>query len=397
MITQYADLVIEVGVALQKGQSLYVNCDAGTYFMAREIAKSAYRHKAKFVYINISDNELLASRLANQNLQELGYNPDFEKMLDYQICTEEWANIQIEPIDDMLKHVPLNPGKNQFYRKSNRAFHHVVRDRRMADKLPWCVIACPTERWAKQVLGPQACEEDLWKVLIPILLLDKPDPTKAWFEKSKMMKDHTRKLNNLGITKLHYQSSQADLTVGLCKTSMFMGADSTLPDGRLFLPNIPTEELFTTPDRNSAEGYITTSRPVTVFDEVTEKVTLHFHEGKVCSFEAVKGKEVMERFLAFDEGTSHLGECALVDEENPIAKSGLVFSSSLYDENASCHLALGAGYISCLAGSSDPYREGCNKSLMHIDFMVGSRDMRITATKMDGREIPFLIDGKFVL
>lgn len=396
IIDRYADLVIEAGVNLKKGQNLLVNCDEATYPMARALAKSAYRHKAGYVHIVISDNEILASRLKNQSDKELATFPDFEKILDYQICTEEWAYIQIEPIDDRLKQVQLDQAKNQRYRKAARSFHHAIHDRFMVDSLPWCVIAAPTPRWAEHVLGKGHTEDELWETLTPILLLDSPNPTKAWKDACVKMQEHARMLNALGIIKLHYQSPRTDLVVGLCPTSRFLGGDSVLPDGRRFLPNIPTEELFTTPNRNLAEGYMTTTKPVSVLDEMTEEVTLQFHEGAVVFCTAKRGQEAMDRYFAIDEGTRHLGECALVEETNPIGKSGLLFASGLYDENASCHLALGAGYPNCLVGSKDPYKEGCNKSLMHVDFMVGSSDMTITAIRMDGREIPLMKDGKFV-
>ncbi|MFA6775553.1 MAG: aminopeptidase [Sphaerochaetaceae bacterium] len=396
MIDTYANLVIEVGVDLQRGQSLVVNCDAGTYDMARALAKSAYRHKAKHVQIIIPDNEILASKLENQSGKDLSWFPDFEKMLDYQICTEEWAYIQIEPIDDRLKHVPMDPEKNQAYRKARRLFHHAVNDRFMVDKLPWCVIAAPTRRWAEHVLGEGHTEEDLWKALVPILRLDTENPAKTWKEACNEMRAHAKILNGLGITKLHYQSPRTDLVVGLCPNGRFMGADAQLPDGRRFLPNIPTEELFTTPNRMIAEGYVTTTKPVSVLDEMTEEVTFRFHEGKVVSHQAKRGSDALDRYFSVDEGTRRLGECALVDERNPIARSGLVFASTLYDENASCHLALGTGFPNCFVGSKDPYKEGCNKSLMHVDFMVGSPDMTITAICMDGRNVPVMENGKFV-
>lgn len=207
------------------------------------------------------------------------------------------------------------------------------------------------------------------------------------------MHAHMEELNALGIKSLHYESPVTDLTVGLCPSSRFLGADSLLPDGRRFFPNLPTEELFTTPDRTKADGYVTTTRPVSVLNEMTESVRLVFKDGKVISSSAEKGEKIMERYLAIDEGSSRLGECALVDEGNAIAMSGKLFASGLYDENASCHLALGAGYPSCLSNKED----ACNESLVHTDFMIGSSDMTITAILKNGGTAPLMVNGKFVL
>jgi len=209
-------------------------------------------------------------------------------------------------------------------------------------------------------------------------------------------------LNSLRIETLRFQSSKTDLTIGFRPEHLWLGGGDPLPNGTWFLPNIPTEEVFTTPDFATASGYVATTRPVSVMDSLVEDAVLRFEQGRVISCTARVGQQIMDRFLQMDTGASLLGEVALVDEDSPIALSGKVFGSILFDENASCHLALGAGYPSCLSNSArlngeQQLREaGCNTSLVHTDFMVGSADMRITAKTRDGRSVQIMENGRFV-
>jgi aminopeptidase len=181
-----------------------------------------------------------------------------------------------------------------------------------------------------------------------------------------------------------------------------LGGGDPLPNGNWFLPNIPTEEVFTTPDFTTANGFVATTRPVSVMDSLVEDVVLTFAHGKVVACTARVGQQIMDRFLQMDAGASLLGEVALVDEDSPIALSGKIFGSILFDENASCHLALGAGYPSCLRDSVKLTSEkhlreaGCNTSLVHTDFMIGSEDMRITAKTRDGRFVTIMENGRFL-
>ena len=211
------------------------------------------------------------------------------------------------------------------------------------------------------------------------------------------------KLNALAVDSLHFKSPVTDFTIGFHKQHRWLGGSELLPDGRKFFPNIPTEEIFTVPDMFRAEGYITSTRPVRVMDEPTEEVRFEFKNGLVVNHTARKGADVLGRYFAIDEGTRRIGECALVDEASPIAASGLVFHSILYDENASCHIALGAGYPDCLeggvtiVGDTALHAVGCNTSLMHTDFMVGSAETDVVAITRDGKEVPIIRKGHFTI
>jgi aminopeptidase len=331
----------------------------------------------------------------------LKFNPHFLKAFDYEFVSEGWSNIRIDSTEERLDHAPLDGRKNQILGKAKRQFSEAKTKKLMRHQLPWCVCVAPGPLWAKQVLGDGATTDDLMKVLKPILLLDADDPLQAWKEKASLLQKRQDYLNELGIDTLHYQSSKSDLTIGFTERARFTGGSETLPDGRAFFANLPTEEIFTTPDNLRAEGYITTTKPVEVLNTTTEEVRFVFKDGKVVDYQAKKGQDALDKFFAIDKGTRRLGEVALVDETSPIAKSNLIFNSILLDENASCHLALGEGYPTALKdGASLDTKEQlqeahCNTSLMHVDFMVGSQDMKITAHTRDGRQIVIMEDGVF--
>jgi len=401
LVDRYADLIIEKGINLKEKKGVLILTGSGTYYFARALAKSAYRHKAKFVQIMVDDLDVLASRLDNQDDEALTYNPAFALALDHQFIAEEWSYIRVDNTEDRLDHAPLDGRKNQILSKAKRQFSEERSRRLMRHQLPWCVCIAPGPLWAKQVLGAGATTADLMETLKPILLLDQSDPSKAWDEKGERLKQRQHHLNDLGIDSLHFKSPVTDLTIGMNRTSRFVGGSEKLPDGRPFFANLPTEEIFSTPDWRRTEGYVTTTRPVSVLDTPTEGVRLVFTEGKVSDYSAQVGEEAMDRFFQVDEGTRSIGEVALVDETSPIAQSGLVFHSILLDENASCHIALGEGYPTALSngggldGDEALRSAGCNTSLMHTDFMIGSPDMTITAHLWDGSDVVIMRDGVF--
>ena len=401
LLDTYADLVIRKGINLKKGKSVAIMTGPGTYHFARALSKSAYRHGALYVQVLLDDLDVLASRLDNQSDEQLKHSPSFIRALDYEMCAEGWSYIRIDSTEDRLDHAPLHQQKNQTYGTAKREFSSTRMKKTMRHELPWCVVCAPGPRWARQVLGELATTADLMDVLKPILLLDKEDPFTAWDEHGAMLQARQDRMNDLHIDSLHYKSPVTDFTIGFTETARFLGGSETLPDGTPFFANLPTEEIFTTPDRMRANGYITTTRPVTVLNSRTEEVRLVFKDGKIVDYSAKAGKEIMDAFFAIDEGTKRIGECALVDESSPIAQSGLIFDSILLDENASCHIALGDGYPSCLTNGTRLTTEeslneaGCNTSLMHVDFMVGSKDMNITARTREGMDIQIMKMGHF--
>lgn len=403
MVTEYAHLVIETGVVLYPGQSLFIKTGVGNYWFAQKLALVAYEKGAQLVKIEVDDYQLIASRLANQTLSEVEVVPQWSTAVDFEMMAKDWALIRIDNTEDRHYLDSIDSKKLTAYRSALSKAGELYMNSRMRHEHPWCVICVPGPVWAKQVLGPDATEEQLWHTVAPILKLDQNNPTAAWQKQNEMLVARGAKLDALKIKSLHFKSSITDLTIGFTSRSRWKGGGDPLPSGRWFMPNIPTEEIFTTPDYLTTEGYVTTTRPVAVMGSTVEEVRLVFKKGKVVSCSAKKGEDIMDQFLSIDEGASFIGEVALVDEESPIAKANLIFNSILYDENASCHIALGAGYPSCLADSHTLSSEkelleaGCNQSLVHTDFMIGSKDLNIEATTESGEKILIMNQGRFVL
>lgn len=399
-----SDLVLRKGINLKKGQSLTIVVGPKSYEYASVMARKAYELGAKYVNIIVSDPRVVAARSMYQEKDEdLSFVPSFLKAYDYEQIAEEWARVRIDSGEDRIEKAESDLDKLQKISKAQRLSGKEYSSRTMSNQLSWNVCAVPGPEWAKQVLGEDATEEDLADVMAKILKIDGEDYIVKWDEFDALCRKRMDALNSLKIKTLHFKSPITDFKVGFTEKSRFCGGSGLLPDGSPFFANLPTEEIFTTPDMDKADGYITTTRPVTVMDNLTEEVTLYFENGKVVDVKAKTGLDIMKKYLDIDEGARRLGEVALVDETSPIAESGLVFGSILIDENASCHIALGAGYPETLKtdkpmkSEADMLKNKCNVSLVHTDFMVGSKDLDIFAETYDGKNIQIMKQGHFTI
>ena len=401
--TSYAEIVLKKGINLRQGQNLLITCNAGNYDLARVLGERAYALGAGYVDIAVQDNFLTRARLAAQKGEALSYVPHYQITKGHQMLSEDWARIRIDSTEELDVLSDADPSRLGTLTKVGRQALKFVSKSLMNDEHSWCVITAPGPLWAKKVLGDQADTEDLWKVLKPILRLDKEDPVAEWDRHTRTLIDRGETLNKMKLDRLRFVSSGTDLTIRLNRISLWKGGPAPLPDGSPFLPNIPTEEVFTTPDYSRTEGMVRVTKPLKVLETMVEGAWFRFLDGKVVEFRADKGHDVLEKFLNMDEGARYLGEVALVDESSPIAASGLLFGSILYDENASCHIALGGGYPTCLdlpAGvkSDEELKKlGCNGSLVHTDFMIGSPELDVTGYDWDGKEYPVIRKGSFVI
>jgi len=410
----YARVVVEVGVNIRPGQCLLINTGHGTYGFARALAKQAYKLGAKFVRIMVNDNYLTRYRLEEGRPEDWEWLPNYVLNESYEYLAEDWARIRIDNTEELDILKDLDPDGLSVLTSAGRKLLKKQQEALMRDEHSWCVVAAPGPAWARYIfshsetdlplqdLSDQALVEELWKRLSPILRLDKTDPSRAWYEHMAQLAKRSYQLNEHQFTGLKFQGPGTDLYVGLLPVSEWSGGNGKLPDGRPFLANIPTEEVFTTPDWRRTEGRVTVTRAVTVMENLVEGAWFEFKKGKVVDFGARKGATILDKFLNLDEGASSLGEIALVGAESPIFKSGLHFGSILFDENASCHMALGAGYPSCirnsesLSSASDLKEAGCNVSLVHTDFMIGSPQITVLGINGKGEEIPIMQEGNFV-
>ncbi len=402
-LAEYANVILSIGVNLKKGQNLNIGCSLGNYDFARLIAEKAYENGAGFVNIDVSDNHLIKARTKYQDKMQLEYFPINKQVQSAQFVSEEWAYLSIDNTDETDILVDADPDKIQALVKTNRKGRDSFVNAMIKDRIAWNVIAYPNKKWAEDVLGEGGTTEELWDVLKPILRLDTHDPVEAWKNHCELLIERCGKLDELGLSSLRFtDEDETDLTIGIPEGSKWKGGGSILPDKRPFMPNIPTEEVFTTPDRLKTEGFVKIRKPLQVLETRVEGAWFRFKEGKVVEFGAEIGKEILEKFLTIDDGAKFLGEIALVDGSSKIAQSGKLFNSILFDENASSHMALGLGFASTLPGGDAMTEDellaaGCNNSLVHIDFMIGASDTNVTGIDKNGIETTIMKEGHFVI
>ena len=400
---KYARVVLKKGINLKKGQNLLISCNDGNYDMARSLATEAYALGAGFVEIEVKDNYITRARLTAQADDELRYIPNYQIGKAHQMLSEDWARIRIDSAEEQDVLGDVDSGKLSVLTKASRTALKFATTSLMNGEHSWCVICSPGPEWAKKVLGEKATTEELWEVLKPVLRLDRNDPAEAWESHGRDLWSRCKTLNEMDLDCLHFEAEGTDLTIGLNTISRWHGGSGSLPDGRMVFNNLPTEEVFTTPDYKRCDGTVKTTKSLKVLESLVEGAWFRFEEGRVVDFGADKGQDVLKQYLDMDEGARSLGEVALVDESSPIAASGLIFGSILYDENASCHIALGAGYPFCLelppgtTGEETLKGYGCNASLVHTDFMIGSPSLNVTGFDKSGKSCPLIRDGNFVL
>jgi aminopeptidase len=407
-----AELALKVGLDFQKDQCLQIATGVGTYDYARQIAKKAYEMGGRMVRIIVSDNELTKARAEHSSKENLEYFPrDMIESGQMQL-DESWARIRIDSTEELNVLKGVDSEALSTMTRVNRSKLKFVSDQLMRHKHPWLVLAAPGPEWAKTVYGladdaPEsevaAALKKLEEVYSSILRLDADDPVAVWKEHGKTLAGRGKTLDGFKLDRVRFTSKDTDLTVALAPTHTWLGGPSQLPDGRWYEPNLPTEEVFTTPDFRRTEGFVKVVKPVKVMETMVEGAWFKFEKGKVVDFGADRGADIMTKFFAMDEGAAYLGEVALVDVDSPINRSGLVFGSILFDENASCHIALGQGYPSCLTNADelesadDLKAAGCNVSMLHTDFMISDDSTDVTGYTADGTEVAIIRQGKFVI
>lgn len=402
--TGYAELLIDTGINLRKGQNLLIRYHIGGSLLARRCAEVAYARGAAYVDMRLHDLHILKSRITAQAGDEkaLAASPGWLDAWQDTVLEEGWGYLALESFEDVGLLADADQNAMMLHEKLQQQKVRRFRDAVTSHKIPWCVAGVPGPLWAERVLGKGKTTADLWRMLRPILLLDRENPSLAWKEKAGALVERADKLNSLKLDALRFTDEGTDLTIGLLNTSKWMGGPEET-DGRLNIPNIPTEEVFTTPDRMRCSGIVRITRPVEVRGTLVIGAEFTFKDGILVDFDAEEGRDALTGYVETGSGARRLGEVALVGEDSPIAMSGLTFDSILFDENASCHIALGSGYVSCLVNGGDLDTDekkeaaGCNISLVHRDFMIGSPTIAVTGISRDGRETAIIRDGNFLI
>jgi len=404
-LRKYCDLVIEVGVNIYKDQCLNINCGIQNYEFALMLAESAYSKGSKYVDIQFFSNRQMKSRVENNtDVSQLEFVPNYLLNKSYEILSNDWAYIRIDNLEeldvmkgiDILKYSLITKSEQKTFQRQSQSFG--------ISKNTWTVIAAPGPIWASKVFNTSPSEkavDELWKKLVPVLRLDKSNPSEEWRLQGEKLIKRSNTLTKMKLDKLFFEGPGTNLEIGLNKTSIWRGGHSKADNGRMFIPNLPTEEVFTTPDYRRTNGKVKVTKPVKVMENLLTGIWFEFKDGKVIDFGADSNEELFEKYFSTDEGASYLGEVALVDSDSEIFKSGVVFNSILYDENAACHIALGRGIPVCFSNKDelntieDMKKFGCNYSLVHTDFMIGSEKVNVTGVDMNGNEIEIIKDGKF--
>jgi aminopeptidase len=401
MLEKYARLVVRTGVNLQKGQLLVLNSPIECAPFTRLLAEEAYREGAGDVIINWKDEIFSRIRFLHAPEKVFEDFPQWQKDFYLSYMREGAAFVSIAASDpELLKDVnPIRVAKAQ---KASNAALKEYRAALMNNKNVWCVVSIPTEAWARRVfpqITPEEAVEKLWQAILQAVRADVQDPVAAWEKHKHDLKRTTDFLNRHKFKFLHYKNSLGtDLRVELPQKHQWLGGSEHSAGGVEFIANMPTEEVFTLPKKTGVNGTVIASKPLHYNGNLIENFSLSFKDGKIVAFHAEKGYEILKQLIETDEGSHFLGEVALVPHDSPISNSNILFFNTLFDENASCHLAIGKAYPVCLQNgekiSSEEFEDlGVNDSLVHEDFMIGTADLEINGIAPDGTTIPIFKNG----
>lgn len=396
-LSHYAELAVKVGVNIQPNQPLYINASTDALEFVRLVTEKAYDAGARQVFVDFSDDVIARLRYEKAPADSFSEFPEW-KVMEREKLAEKGAAFMtiISQSPDLLQ--GIDPSRiADFQQASGKALDNFRQDLQ-ADKFSWTVIAVPSKNWAAKVF-PNLPEAEqipaLWDAIFKSVRADKKDPVQAWTDHDELLHEKVDYLNAKKYTKLHYRAPGTDLTIELPAGHLWCGAGSTNVKGHSFMANMPTEEVFTVPSKKGVNGYVASTKPLSYGGNIIDNFTITFKDGKVTDLSAEQGEDVLQHLIDTDEGSKYLGEVALVPHASPISKSNILFYNTLFDENASNHLALGSAYAFCLEGGKTMSRDelekhGLNQSITHVDFMIGSEMMDIDGILADGtREAVF--------
>lgn len=403
-LDKYADLAVSVGINVQEKEGLIITGNEATLPLARKIMRKAYEKGAKHVEFIMSDDEMKVIRYEHGKEYVFEAFPEWYIDMLIKMYESNYHHMFISaPNPELLKAIPGDlVAKDQ--KTASQAAAPAMKYR-MTGQTKWTIVAVPSVAWAKSVFPNEeehVAVEMLWEKIFDATRVSAEDPVKAWIDHDAQLKKYKNYLNEQQFEKLHLKSPITDLEVYLADEHYWMGGSKMSLAGSPYVANIPTEEVFTTPHRLKVNGTCTATKPLSLNGKLVEGFGFTFKDGKVTNYFAEKGKDVLDRLLSNDEGAVYLGEVALVGDDSPISNTGILFNNTLFDENASVHLALGRAYAYAMQNGSNLTQEeleakGANFSLIHVDFMIGSPDMDIVAYKKDGTRVVLFEKGNWVI
>ena len=402
-VERYAELIVRKGVNVKPGQEVVVQCPVERADFCRVLVERAYGAGAGHVTVIWADD--VVSRLTYEHVDAAWFEntPAWQREQLDSLAEAGACFVFVEGTDpEALAGIdPAKPAAASKARNTQcRAFRHGLD----FNINPWCIAGAPVAAWARHVF-PDVCDEvatyRLWRAILSVARADGEDPQSEWELHDATFEKNLRFLNEHRFDRLHYTAGNGtDLTVGLNARGVWAGGRGETPDGHPFFPNIPTEEVFTSPDCERVDGIVHSALPHVRHGYKIDLFLLRFEAGRVVYFGAEVGYHTLKSILDADEGARRLGEAALISKNTPIRESGTLFYDTLYDENASCHLALGVGFAECLEGGYDMTPEELraahvNASSTHVDFMIGTDDLDVTGITPDGEEIPVFVNGQW--
>ena len=400
LLSKYADVVVQVGLNLRKGQILSIRAILDDAPFIRKVTQSAYKAGAKYVDVLWSDEGSARTRFEYGDPENITYIPNwiFNRFEEYE--KDGNAELAVASTDpDLFEGID-----SDLLAKNRKARMQKFEPLRKYENLAnWCVVATAAPSWAKKVfpdIPVDEAQEKLWDAIFKVCRIDTPDPVAAWQEHIDKLVKYKDYLNNKRYTALHYTAPGTDLTVGLPEKQVWAGAQESFKNGITCTVNIPTEEVFTAPHKDKVDGYVKATLPLNLQGTLIEDFTVTFEKGRAIKITAGKGEDDLRKLIETDENASRLGEVALVPNSSPINQSGILFYNTLFDENASCHIALGNAYRTSIEGGADMTNEefadaGGNKSLVHTDFMIGSPEMDIDGITADETREPIMRQGEW--
>lgn len=406
LITKLAELAVKVGANVQKDQDVVISTSVETKVLAREIVKQAYLQGAKQVHVLWRDEFVSRDTLLHASLETLTDIPEWSIQRYQHYVDIGAAMISIlSPIPGLNKDVDAMKAQ-----KAGIAMQKAIsfyREHTMGNKVQWTIVSEPNPIWAKQVF-PELNEEDavekLWGAILDASrVTETNDPIKEWEIHNENLLAHNQVLNNYNFKHLHFKNSLGtDLIVELVPNHIWAGGGEIAANGVYFNPNIPTEENFTMPYKWGTRGRVVATKPLNYQGRLIKDFWLEFKDGQVVDFDAAEEKETLRNILDADEGSRYIGEIALISHDSPISNTNILFLNTLFDENASCHMALGRAYPMNIKGGLEAdiktlEEKGFNNSIVHADFMFGSEDMEIIGLTQDGQEVHVFKNGNFVI
>lgn len=402
LLKDYANLLVKMGVNIQKGQELNIYASIDQKELVLEVVKAAYKNKASRVNVEWQCQELLKLNYDNRTLESLSKMEKWEEeKLKHRAETLPARLLILSEDPDGLK--GIDQKKISLSRKATYPIMKPYIDQ-IENKEQWSIASASSEKWAKKVfpnLSKTKAVEALWNAIFQCSRVD-GNAIENWKQHNENLLNRCKYLNSLGLVELKYSSNNGtNFTVGLIQEANFLGGfEKTLGSNVIFNPNIPSEEIFTTPNKNLADGVVYSTKPLSYNGQLIENFWFKFEKGKVVEVHAEKGEELLKEMVSMDENSCYLGEVALIAYDSPINNTNLLFYETLFDENASCHLALGSGFSNCINNyekytKKDFDQMGVNDSMIHVDFMIGSKDLNIIGVTRQGKEVVIFKEGNW--